>query len=64
MAKFPKLIHVIEEGEGDGKYFEVHTDGVASMEDHVKDVAIYQLVKVGKLNIQKRFIDKPQRRTR
>ncbi len=64
MTKFPRLIHVIEEGEGSGKYFEVHADGVASMEDHVEDVAIYQLVKIGKLSIQKNFIDRPKRRAR
>lgn len=61
MTKFPKLIHVTEEGENDGVYFQVSTDGVASLEESGKDVAIYQLVKVGRVRIEKTFEEKRER---
>ena len=55
MAKFPRLIHVTEEGDGDDKYFQVHAEGVAYMDTPNQPVAIYQLVKVGRVDIQKTF---------
>ena len=64
MPKFPKLIHVMEACEDDCRYLEVHTDGVASFEDDGTEIAIYQLVKVGTLSVQKQFIDKKKRSVR
>jgi hypothetical protein len=55
MRGFPKLIYVTEEGDDDARYFEVHKDGVASVDEHGKAIAIYQLVKIGTVGISKEF---------
>lgn len=61
MKKFPRLIHVTVEGKGEDEYLSVNTDGVASIDENLKPVAIYQLVEVGKVGIAKRFIGKGER---
>lgn len=55
MPKFPKLIHVTREGEGEDGYWQVHESGVSNLDEHGQPVAIYQLVEVGRVQIQKSF---------
>lgn len=56
--KFPKIIHVTEERPDNGApWLEVHKGGVAYI-DEPQDVAVYQLVKVGRLLIDKRLVQK------
>ena len=55
--KFQKLIHVTIEGSSpDEPYFQVWENGVSGM-DLEQAVAIYQLVKVGRVKITKQFKD-------
>jgi len=61
MAKFPQLIHVVEEGEGDERYFIGRPDGIAQLDEPNQEVAIYQFVKVGRVSIQKQFIEGKKR---
>jgi hypothetical protein len=55
MPKFPRLIHVVEEGEGSDKFLAVYTDGIVGVEDPTTPVAIYKLVEVGRVDIKKTF---------
>jgi hypothetical protein len=65
MTKFPKLIHVVEEAPANGDpYLEVHVDGVQGLEIHGQAVAVYELVRVGTVHIEKSFTDKARRATR
>lgn len=52
---FPSLIHVTEEGEGDDTYLVAYKDGIDSLNEPGQPVAIYQLVEVGRVNIEKSF---------
>lgn len=56
MKKFPKTIHVTREDEGENEYLQVREDGVEGM-DQQTDVAIYQLVKVGRVSITRTFVE-------
>lgn len=59
--KFPKIIHVTEERPDNGvPWLEVHKGGVAYI-DEPQEVAVYQLVKVGRLLIDKRLVQKKSR---
>jgi len=55
--KFPKLIHVtFEDGSRtDPPYHVVQEDGVFGVEESGKEIAIYQLVKRGRVSITKKF---------
>ena len=55
MKKFPSTIHVVREEDGEDSYLVAHEDGVASIDEAGANVAIYQLVKVGKVLIVKSF---------
>jgi len=57
--KFPKLIHVTIErpARGDDSYFQIWDQGVSDM-DEEQPVAIYQLVKIGRVSITKQFKDR------
>ena len=56
--KFPKLLHVVvEEPEHDDPYLIALNDGVASL-DKPQRVAIYQLVRVGRVEVTKKFVEK------
>lgn len=58
-TKFPTLIHVTEEdldSSGD-PWLLVHRDGVNSIEDP-QDVAVYKLVSIGRVDIQKKYVEK------
>jgi len=56
--KFPKVIHVtIERPDHDDSYFQVWGDGVFEMSEE-QPVAVYQLIKIGRLSITKQFKDK------
>lgn len=60
--KFPKIIHVTEERPDNGTpWLQVHKGGVAYI-DEPQDVAVYQLVKVGRVAIDKRFVEKRSHR--
>lgn len=61
MTKFPNLIHVTREGEDDGEYWQVNEDGVFSVDEPNKPIAIYKLVEVGRVQIQKSFQGKKKR---
>ena len=54
--KFPKQIHVTIEQDNDDEYLLAYKDGVAEIEDE-RPVAIYELVKVGRVNIAKTFVE-------
>ena len=59
MRTFPKLIHVTKEEPENGEpWLEVHCDGVASLDVHGQAVAIYQLVRIGKVAIAKTFTER------
>lgn len=57
MKKFPQLIHVTVEGNNP-PYFQVNERGVFDVEEPGKPIAIYKLVEVGTVQIDKRFIKK------
>lgn len=62
MARFPKLIHVTEYQDNDGsKWLQVEGGGVLGI-DEPKPVALYQLVEVGTVEINKRFVSKKRTR--
>lgn len=54
--KFPNLIHVTVEGEGDDQYYQVNEDGVFAVDEPNKPIAIYKLVELGRVQIEKRFV--------
>ena len=59
--KFPKLIHVVvEHGNSDPEddFLCVVDGGVTGVDESGKEVAIYQLVKTGKVHIAKTFVEK------
>lgn len=57
-TKFPKVIHIVEEvPANDDPYLIVAADGILGL-DVEQDVAVYQLVKVGRVKISKTFQDK------
>ena len=58
--KFPKLIHVTR--EEDENYLVAYEDGVASIEEAGTPIAIYELVKIGEVHIEKAFNETPSRR--
>ena len=56
-TKFPKLIHVTcEKPSREAPFFVVYEDALDI--DEPQEVAIYQLVKVGRVSITKKFEDK------
>jgi len=57
MAKtFPKVLHVTRESVGSGDdWLQVHERGIADVERNGQPVAIYRLVEVGNVVIQKSF---------
>lgn len=57
--KFPRLIHVTFENDSrnDPPYHVVQEDGVFGVEEPGKEIAIYQLVKRGRVSIIKKFQD-------
>lgn len=57
-SPFPELIHVVavDDGEG-GTMLLTYDDGVQSIDESDKDVAIYKRVKVGTVAIKKTFVD-------
>lgn len=58
-AKFPKLLHVRQEfPANDDPFLVVEEDGVMGVEEHGTEVAVYQLVKVGRVEIFKSFKEK------
>lgn len=61
MAKFPNVIHVTREGEGEDAYWQVNADGVFSLDVPGQPVGIYKLVEVGRVKIQKSFQSKKKR---
>lgn len=61
--KFPRLIHVTVEGDKSEEWLQVHKDGVMGVEEHGTQIAIYKLVEVGVVQIQKSF-QKPARKRR
>lgn len=57
-TRFPKTIHVIEETyPNDDPALVVTTAGIDDL-DTEQDVAVYQLVKVGRVKIDKKLVDK------
>lgn len=61
-VKFPDLIHVEEEKDNDGStWLNVLRDGVLSIEEPGKEVAIYKRVEVGRVKIEKLFITKKRK---
>ena len=55
--KFPELLHVsIESPRNEEPYFVVHDDGVQDFDVDGERVAIYKLVKVGKVEVSRRFV--------
>ena len=57
MPKFPNTIHITEEGDKGEEWLEVHEDGVFDIDEAGKPVAVYQLVSVGRVSIQKQYIE-------
>jgi hypothetical protein len=57
MAKFPKTIQVTRESDGDVQYLSIAEGGIDAITEP-KDVAIYQLVEVGRVEITKTFTKK------
>lgn len=55
MSKFPKVIHVTREGDGEDEYLNVREDGVERI-DEPMEVAIYELVEVGRVEITKSYV--------
>ena len=55
MPRFPRFIHVTEEGESPDRWFEVHLDGVQSIDANQTPIAIYRLVKTGRVMVTKTF---------
>lgn len=64
MTKFPRLIHVVEEGSIGGKFLAVYKDGISGLDIPNQDVAIYERVSTGKLEITKRFVQRSVARRR
>jgi hypothetical protein len=60
--KFPSLLHVTVDGEGENEYLLAHDDGVFSLDEHGQPVAIYKLVSVGCVEIKKAYVEKPPSR--
>lgn len=62
--KFPALLHVIVEGEegDDAPWLNVFMDGVASIDEAERRVAIYKLVDEGIVSIQKQFVSKRRKK--
>jgi len=58
---FPEWIHVTYNDDGDG-FFEAHENGVTCLDEPDQPVAIYQLVRQGKVDIAKTFIETGLRR--
>lgn len=57
MKKFPKIIHVTREiPANDDSYLNVHEDGPPDDADETQPCAIYQLVEVGKVVVDRRFV--------
>lgn len=58
-TKFPKTIHVTQETPpNDDAYLVVESEGVLGVEEHGKEIAVYQLVKIGRVEIYKSFKEK------
>jgi hypothetical protein len=62
--KFPSLLHVTVDGEGEDQYLSAHEDGVSGLDVHGQPVAIYKLTSVGQVEIQKAYVGKPPRQGR
>lgn len=58
MKRFPELIHVVVDGDGDDEYLAVYDNGVFGIDEPGKRVAIYKLVDVGTVAITKKFVSK------
>jgi len=54
--KFPNLLHVTTEKDGDDVFYVAHNNGVMGL-DEPQPVAIYQLVKTGEVQIHRRFVE-------
>ena len=58
-TKFPNLLHVTHEEERDGsKWFQVREDGVFGIDENDKEIAIYKLVSVGRVNVQRKYVER------
>lgn len=55
LKTFPNLIHVTIEGEDENQYYNVSEDGVVGIDVPGQKVAIYKLVEVGQVRIEKSF---------
>jgi hypothetical protein len=61
MPKFPKTIYVTQEtAANDDPWFVVHEDGPPNS-DETQDCAVYELVKVGKVEVSRTFVEKKRR---
>lgn len=59
--KFPKLIHVTFTDDNEGGYHVVQEDGVFGVDNSGEEIAVYQLVKRGRVKITKQFEEKKGR---
>jgi predicted Zn-dependent protease len=53
--KFPPVIHVTQEGEGEDRYLNVNERGLDALDKDGTEVAVYQLVEVGHVRVAKSF---------
>ena len=64
MKKFPNVIHVTREDAGSpDEWLQVHRHGVSDVDEHGQSIAIYKLVEVGVVTIQKSFTKPAKKRT-
>ena len=65
MDKFPQVIHVVREHDRDDSTFLVIAEGGvcdSAHFDETRDCAIYKLAQRGKVEVQRRFVAKGQKR--
>lgn len=61
--KFPSIVHLTRElPEADDEWFMVHTNGVADIDTHGTPIAIYQLVSIGTVDVQRTFSDRKNKK--
>ena len=57
-VKFPQLLHVTREApEHDTPFFVPHIDGIFTVEED-QPCALYKLVKVGKVSVDRKFVER------
>jgi predicted Zn-dependent protease len=62
--KFPPVIHVTQEGDGDDTYLSVAARGLDALDEDGTEVAVYQLVEVGHVRVAKSFQSKQRAKSR